>query len=64
MVTTPAPFDAVELAMKLRDVAATLRRDRRGDLASKRFARRLEVHARAMLNPELTPDYRPFARRS
>jgi hypothetical protein len=66
MVTTPAtpiPYDPVQLSLKLRDVAATLRRSHRDDLASERFARRLEAHAAAMLDPELTPDYRPFVRR-
>lgn len=62
-MVTPAPFDPVQLSMKLRDVAAILRRSRHDDLASERLARRLEAHAVAMLHPELTPDYRPFVRR-
>jgi hypothetical protein len=58
---TPTTFDPVQLSMKLRDVAADLRRTHRRDLVIERFARRLETHADAMLYPERTPDYRPFA---
>ncbi len=62
-MVTLTPFDPLQLSMKLRDVAAILRRSRRDDLASQRFARRLEAHADAILHPERTPDYRLFAQR-
>lgn len=45
-------FDVRPLAAKLRRAAAELRAEKRRDLATEQFARRLEAHAEAMLHPE------------
>jgi hypothetical protein len=60
MNATPS-FDARQLSVKLRHIATELRRARVLDLKTEQFARQLEAHATAMLDPERSPDYRLFA---